>query len=292
MRLRILTLNVLNLEGDPRRQEILNAELRRLDPDLLSFQEVVRDDEHDQLAQLLEGTNLHGTHQSEVIPYELPYSGRYGAGAIATRWPHKIVETLDFRDRPGKLHPWSTLAAVVEIPDLGELLFIGTTLTASADGAADHEREVVALTDLDARHRRNLPTIMAGDFNTRPEASAIRYLTGLQSLAGKSVLYHDAWAVAGDGPGHTWAVDNPDANYLIERIIRQPNLRWRIDYVFVGSAVAHPEGSCRIESAKLAFNAPVDGTWPSDHLGVLVEAEIDKHDLSEWSGNYPGSWAD
>jgi endonuclease/exonuclease/phosphatase family metal-dependent hydrolase len=61
----------------------------------------------------------------------------------------------------------------------------------------------VAITELDARQRGALPTVIAGDFNAGPSAASIRYLTGLQSLAGRSVRYHDAWAIAGEGSGHT-----------------------------------------------------------------------------------------
>jgi len=53
------------------------------------------------------------------------------------------------------------------------------------------ERQAVALADLDAR-TEPLPTIIAGDFNATPEAASIRYLTGLQSIGGRSVHYHDA----------------------------------------------------------------------------------------------------
>jgi|CZKU01.1.fsa_nt_gi hypothetical protein len=42
MRLRIVTINVQNMEGDPRRTAVLNGELRRLDPDVVAMQEVVR----------------------------------------------------------------------------------------------------------------------------------------------------------------------------------------------------------------------------------------------------------
>lgn len=52
---------------------------------------------------------------------------------------------------------------------------------------------------------RALPTIIAGDLNAGPDAASVRFLTGRQSLSGRSVHYHDAWPVAGDGPGHTWS---------------------------------------------------------------------------------------
>src|ERR671925_792379 len=117
------------------------------------------------------------------------------------------------------------------------------------DAESARERQVVALTDLDARHRGALPTIIAGDFNAMPDAASIRYLTGLQSIGGRSVHYHDAWAVAGEGPGHTWTVDNPNARSVIDQIVRQPAHRRRVDYVFVGSWHAHPHAHCRIRAA-------------------------------------------
>ena len=83
-------------------------------------------------------------------------------------------------------------------------------------------RSSVAVTDLDARHRRALPTIIAGDFNAAPDAASIRYLTGRRSLQGRSVHYHDAWAIAGEGPGYTWTVDNPNASTGIDKSSSNP----------------------------------------------------------------------
>nr|WP_246563174.1 endonuclease/exonuclease/phosphatase family protein [Bradyrhizobium liaoningense] len=99
--------------------------------------------------------------------------------------------------------PWCSLAGTTPIPSEGELLFIAATTSWRLAAESARERQVVALTDLDARHRRTLPTIIAGDFNATPDAASIRYLGGLQSLAGRSVKYHDAWQIAGDGPGYT-----------------------------------------------------------------------------------------
>jgi endonuclease/exonuclease/phosphatase family metal-dependent hydrolase len=90
----------------------------------------------------------------------------------------------------------------------------------------------MAITDLDARHRKNLPTIIAGDFNASPEAASIRCMTGLQPAGERSVHYHDAWAVAGNGPGYTWTVDNPSGRAEIGHVVGQPGQRRRIDYVF------------------------------------------------------------
>jgi endonuclease/exonuclease/phosphatase family metal-dependent hydrolase len=274
VRLRVLTFNVWNEEGDPRRTELINREVRRLDPDLIAFQEVVRAPEHDQLDRLLTGMDHHRTHQADAMAVAPPGEERYGGSAVATRWPHRVLEVLDLRLSDAADGPWCTLAVLVPVPGLGELLFIGTTLAWRLDAEAARERQVVALGDLDARHRTELPTIIGGDFNAGPEATSIRYLSGLQSIGGRSVHYHDAWAVAGDGPGHTWTIDNPNAHSVIDQIIGQPEHRRRIDYVFVGSWHAHPHAHCHIRAATLAFDQPADGLWASDHFGVVADLEI------------------
>jgi endonuclease/exonuclease/phosphatase family metal-dependent hydrolase len=92
MHLRIVTINVQNTEGDPRRLALLNRELRHLSPDLVALQEVVDGGGHRQLDELLEGTDLHGTHQADAMAYAPPFVDRCGGNAVATRWPHRVVE--------------------------------------------------------------------------------------------------------------------------------------------------------------------------------------------------------
>lgn len=270
-RLRVATLNVWNSRGDAvARAALINAELRRLAPDLVAFQEVLPD----QLPALIEGTGLHGTHQSRTTATAPPYADRYGGTGIATRWPHRIVEVLDQRGAGAPDVPWLTLAAHVPLPGLGDVLFIAPTTSFRLDAEAQRERQVLALSDLDARHRTALPTIMAGDFNADPDSAGIRYLTGRQSLSGRSTHFHDVWEVAGSGPGHTWTADNPHATEDIELLVRQPGHHRRIDYVFVGSPHAHPNAFARVRSADLAFDKPADGLWPSDHYGVVADLEV------------------
>lgn len=276
MRLRILTINVQNDEGDPRRLDLLNRELRRIDPDVVALQEVISAGPRQQLDALLAGTALTGTHQAQAMAYTPPFADRYGGSAVASRWPHHVVEVLDLRLAGATDVPWCTLAVSIPLPGEGEVLFIAATASWRLDAEDARERQAVALTDLDARHRRALPTIIAGDFNAAPEAASIRYLTGQQSIGGRSVCYHDAWAVAGSGPGYTWTVDNPNARSVIGQIVGQPAHRRRIDYVFLGSRHAHPSAHCQVQGAALAFDQPGDGIWPSDHYGVVVDVEIGK----------------
>jgi endonuclease/exonuclease/phosphatase family metal-dependent hydrolase len=273
-RLRILTINVENVEGDPRRTTAINHELRRLAPDLVSFQEVIQSPEHVQLEELLADTELHGTHQADVMAYAPPFADRYGGTAVATRWPHTTLEIIDMRVAGAADVPWCTIAVTVAIPDEGEVLFIGTTAAWRLDAEAIRERQAIALTDLDARHGRILPTVIAGDFNAAPDAASIRYLRGLQSLGGRSVHYHDAWEIAGTGPGYTWTVDNPNTRDVIDAVVRQRVHRRRIDYVFIGSWHQHPNAYCEVRSAAVAFDQPIDGVWASDHSGVVVDVDI------------------
>jgi endonuclease/exonuclease/phosphatase family metal-dependent hydrolase len=274
MRLRVLTINVQNDEGDPRRLGVLNQELRRLAPDIVALQEVMHTHERNHLDELLAGTDLHGTHQAQAMTYTPPFAERYGGSAVATRWPHRVLEVLDLRSADASDLPWCTLAVSLPIPDEGELVFIAATSSWRLDAEAARERQAVALTDLDARHRTTLPSIIAGDFNAGPDAASIRYLSGLQSLGGHSVRYHDAWAVAGNGSGYTWTVDNDAGREAIEQIVGQSEHRRRMDYVFVGSWDAHPQAHCRILDAQLAFDQPIDEVWPSDHFGVVVDLEV------------------
>lgn len=84
-RLRVLTFNVENVEGDDRRTKAINQELRRIEPDLVSFQEVISRPDRNQLDELLAGTELHGTHQSDAMSYTPPFADRFGGTAVATR---------------------------------------------------------------------------------------------------------------------------------------------------------------------------------------------------------------
>jgi endonuclease/exonuclease/phosphatase family metal-dependent hydrolase len=274
MRLRIVTLNTWNSEGDPRRRHLINQELRRLDPDFVAFQEVVQNSEVRDLDVLLDGLTLYSTHQTDLQAFVPSFADRYGGSAVATRWPHKAVEALDMRLPDAADVPWATLAVVVALPGEGEMLFIGATAAWRLGAEAARERQAVAMTDLDARHRRELPTVIAGDFNAGPDAASIRYLTGCQSLLGRSVHYHDAWAVAGEGPGQTWTVDNPNAAGGADLIVGQPGYQNRFDYVFVGGWDAHPKAYARVQAAKLAFDKPIEDVWLSDHFGVVVDLEV------------------
>ncbi len=82
MRVRIITLNVWNTEGDGRRHKIINQELRRLKPDFLALQGVVQTPQANTLDTMIEGLGLHVIHQQDIQFVAPPYADRYGATAM------------------------------------------------------------------------------------------------------------------------------------------------------------------------------------------------------------------
>ncbi len=237
-------MNVQHDAGDPRRTGLINAELRRTAPDLVTLQEVCHPG--DQLAELTAGTGLvHTTQQHELIG---PSGFGHGT-ALATRWPHRILEVSEHRGDPH----WWTVVAAVEIPDRGDQLFIVPTTPWKLEHEDERLRQAHDLTALDARHQAILPTIVAGDFNAAPDSPTMSYL---------SRYYDDAWTAAGDGPGDTWTVDNPVAALEITKLLGDPTHHRRIDYILT---------LARITSAQLIGAHPINGTWLSDHYGVLAD---------------------
>ena len=98
------------------------------------------------------------------------------------------------------------------------------------------------------------PTVLMGDLNAEPDAPPIRYLTGEQTLEGESAGFVDCWVAANpEQPGFTYASFRP---------VR------RIDYVLGRNLPAGVRG------ASLIGGEAVDGVYPSDHLGIVVELDV------------------
>jgi endonuclease/exonuclease/phosphatase family metal-dependent hydrolase len=196
--MRILTFNVQNDEGDPRRTDLINRELRRLAPDIVALQEVRFPR---QLERLLAGTGLTATHQQQVLP-DSPEE--YGGTAVATRWPHTVDEVCE--SEPGARFHWWTLTIVTS----NDLRIVAPTTPWEPEAAAARESQA-------RRIRPSGRTVVAGDLNATPGSASIRRIR-------KAFL--DAWERSGDGPGDTWTAGNPLADTT-------KGQAGRIDYVFV-----------------------------------------------------------
>jgi endonuclease/exonuclease/phosphatase family metal-dependent hydrolase len=237
-------MNVQHDAGDPRRTGLINAELKTADPDLATFQEVSHPGT--QLTELTAGTGLiHTTQQHELIA---PLGVDHGT-VLATRWPHRILEVVEHRGDPH----WWTVAAAVEMPDRGDQLFIVPTTPWRPEHEQARLQQAHDITALESRHHTGRPTIVAGDFNATPDSPTMRYLTR---------YYDDAWPQKSPNPGHTWTVDNPVAAMEITRLLGDPTIRRRIDYILTLAPVT---------AVQLIGAHPIHNTWLSDHFGVLAD---------------------
>jgi endonuclease/exonuclease/phosphatase family metal-dependent hydrolase len=136
-----------------------------------------------------------------------------------------------------------------------------------SDGLA-REAQVVAASAA-ARACGDGVHVLGGDFNAPPDADEIRYLAGRTTLAGQRVVWQDAFARVHPGaPGVTWARRNPMTAELAH-----VELERRIDYLWVTQEQRSGRG--RVLDARVVLDAPdADGTWPSDHFGVLADVQI------------------
>jgi endonuclease/exonuclease/phosphatase family metal-dependent hydrolase len=264
--LKVLTLNLWHDAGPwPERAKRIREWIDRLDPDLIAFQEALRLPQGDQVQALLDGRGYHVDYVRASAFWKHGREADAGCigNAVASRFEIQSREELRL-PRSGDGETRAALSLTLLAP-CGPVCFTATHLNWRLDHGHVRERQVVALCDLALRRRPagGFPPILAGDFNAEPDAAEIRYVTGLQSLGGRSVAFLDAWRMAGDGgPGFTWSNRNPHARRELE-----PDRR--IDYVFVG--LPRRDGLGQIQGCRVVCDDERDGVWPSDHFGVYVE---------------------
>jgi endonuclease/exonuclease/phosphatase family metal-dependent hydrolase len=85
VRVRVLTMNVQNDDGDARRVNVMNEEIRRWEPDLVALQEVLRPPSRAAAGALLAKTSLTVTHQADVLNFAMPFEDRYGGTGVVLR---------------------------------------------------------------------------------------------------------------------------------------------------------------------------------------------------------------
>jgi len=290
-RLRVATLNIWNRSGPwPARLTAIREEIRRIAPDVLGLQEVLR--------TVPESADPHGTwtvprdapmedaadQASLIAAGSHPYvaygrAADYGSGlafgnAVLSRFPivsHSVVELPGRESGETRCllhavidHPAGALP--VFVTHLNWKLHHGSVRVRQVQFVADRIKEFCPTND-DSR----LPPILMGDFNANPESDEIRYLLGLATLAGKSIYFADAWTYGGDGsPGYTF-----DRKNRFAAIAHEPPRR--IDYIFVRG----PDGKLRGEplETRLAFHEPTPSpegpVYPSDHFGLVTDITVE-----------------
>ena len=283
--LRVAQLNagsLLEPDWPGRRLEIV-AWLRRLEPDVVCFEEVWQDANTANTAGWI-------ADNSPELGYDWQFGGApFGAelwpdesllfgSAVLSRWPideshYHRLPIASAEDAVARGVPWE----LFHVHTAGLDVF-ACHLAAAPMHALHRQRQVVAIDeiiralrgDLDATQfpgqpRTAMPPILCGDFNAEPESDEIRFLCSMTALDGRTTGYQDAWRVAGDGPGHT-------QDWRVNTIADSTNVpRKRIDYVFVGDPWFREKNAGRVLSAALAFDEPITGVNASDHAGLVVD---------------------
>jgi endonuclease/exonuclease/phosphatase family metal-dependent hydrolase len=257
-RLRVLTWNLWGRGGPwEARLEAIAATLEAAQPDLLALQEVWEEGERSQAAFLGARLGLHHVFQGR------PTAGGVSIGnAILSRWPIVHSEHL-MLPAPPELEELRSVVRVHAAGPRGPLDLYCTHLNWKFDQSDVRQEQVRTIAHfVAAAADHGTPPIVAGDFNAVPDAEEIRMMTGRTAVPVAKLAFHDAWEVAGDGsPGNTWVNANRWARQDLE-----PDRR--LDYVFVG--FPRRGGAGHVRSCRLVGH-PVDGLYPSDHLGVLAE---------------------
>lgn len=265
--MRVLQLNIWGRrEPYDRRVALLRREIGSLAPDVISLQEVDGiDNERNQAAEIF-----------EPLGYEVRFDPRPGRKDF--EWGMAIVARHDLGDLEVTVLPHGgvAIAARVRVGERQLWFCAACPLGWWQNQESQREEECVALdewlTGLAAGDE--LPPVMGGDFDATPDAASIRFLTGLQSLQGRSTHWIDAFASAGDGsPGYTWSSDNPFMAPSARATFAQPEHHRRIDYVFIGSPFKWSSGII-VRSAAVVLKKQGD-IAPSDHYGVLADLDLD-----------------
>ena len=265
--LRVLTLNTWYVPPLEERAQEIAAWIDAIDPHIACLQEVRKEGDKASFADVL-ADKCRG-EWSVGFGGSLDVDGLLSGNAVMSRWAVEASESyvLECAD----LRPKSLLYVRT-----GGFDVFSTHLTRDPKGAAVRESQVMFIDDVISSRsveESPLPPILAGDFNTPPEANAIRFLRGEVGLGGRGTFYQDAWAASGKGLGLTWDHRNPHttAGYLYDG---------RIDYVFVGVPKAAPAGSGdekpkyrsgQVIDAHIACDFALTGTYASDHYGVVAD---------------------
>ena len=243
---KVVTFNIWHNQQDwPRRRDGIVAGLRAMKPDVVCLQEVLQNvDLSNQAQTLAESMGYHYTFASVDTVGSVK---RYG-NAILSRHPllaehgHRLLPQNDYR-----------VVAHARIAMGKQALDVYCThLHHKSDSSGENVRSIQLSDLLDfVDSTATGASILAGDFNARPDAPEMEVLRP---------RFRDAYAAThpdlqGEGP----TTLNPHAGHAPRRI----------DYVFYDT-----RSVLRPVEAEVIFNeAGADSVWASDHFGMLVRLE-------------------
>lgn len=256
--LRVVTWNVWGRYGEfDVRDPLIEAELRRVDPDIVCLTESWATSDETLAARVMTALGHVDHRHFGALNDDAEWMSGIG---ISSRWPLAGVETHDLDDESGRR--LGVLASARVDGPRGEISVYVAMLDYPLGASAVRQHQVRQILDLIAAGDRKAVTILCGDFNAGPDSDELRLLTG-RSAGVNGLVFYDAWEVAGDGSaGITFSKDNP---------LAAPNLMpdRRFDYVL--SAWPRAGGRGHPVRAKVIGTAESPKVPASDHYGVLAD---------------------
>lgn len=262
--MRVLTWNLWWRYGPwQRRREAIAATLAEVGPDLCGLQEVWQADGHNLAAELAGRLGMHWCWASAGKGHDRRGGEALIGNAVLSRWPIAVQAELAL---PSGDIPASRVAMHARIDAPGGALPMFTTHLSYGPGASQVRTEQVRQLAAFTAGRLTdcaYPPVVTGDLNAEPDSDELRLLGGLLTPPAVSgLVLLDAWRYADPAdPGFTWDRRN---GYQADSVIPDS----RIDYILAGLPW---HGRGRVQSARLAGTAPVDGVWPSDHFAVVAD---------------------
>jgi endonuclease/exonuclease/phosphatase family metal-dependent hydrolase len=258
--LRVLSLNMLHGFPDfkdlPLRLDLIAAEIRRLDADVVLLQEV----------PWTRATGNGAQSLARQLGYNYLYYRAEGnrwliffetGQAILSRFPLKDTVFSVLPPQAGFFESRVALGATAATP-WGDVAFFVAHLTDKGNDPQVNRGQAESLRGFVEAHTSGL-AVVGGDFNAREDSPQIVALAARWTDAYRAVHPGDA--------GLTCCIDNLTA------APGEP-LEERIDYIFV---VNQTVKSGQIASARHVFDHPFPAgsgwQWASDHTGLLVEIE-------------------
>lgn len=271
---RVMTLNIWANRGPwTARLRLIQKGLRKESPDLVALQEVLR-------------PQGHGTSQADEIGRDLGYRVAYSracridkpfpsdfGNALLTRFPIREHRT-EALPTPPDVEPRSLLYVLLSVR-IGVIPVFVTHLTWEPEHQPVRARQLQFIKEYVAHemnslpsrlpdHVRVLPPILLGDLNSIPESEEVRAL----GMAAGGLRFVDAWDVAGEGTGLTFAASNPYTQK------HGQGINERIDYVLLGHQPDSNRAEWQVASVRLCLDEPELEVFPSDHYGVIAELRV------------------
>tara|TARA_Y100000590_G_scaffold154692_1_gene177815 strand:+ start:3010 stop:3789 length:780 start_codon:yes stop_codon:yes gene_type:complete len=247
---KILTLNLWHDNLPSANRERAQRDLiEGLSPDVIGFQEVLRDGNNCQATDLVSDLGYEVAY-GEVVPFWKRSGVLYG-NAIASRLPF-----LKVRNYPLSSGGSSERRAVifVEIDYVEGSIFAACTHLhhRSSRVRSIQAKELISAYDIflnDCGGLKSNHNFVLGDLNSSP---------GKEVTAVLEPTFLDAFETAGKGLGLTWSIENPYAKV-------QNSSGVRIDYIW-----SSKNSSAIVNSCQVVGDTAIDGVYPSDHFGVFA----------------------